>query len=64
MHQRQASTYGRKFFYGKNRTLPSTIALEQLKTEPGLGLVPPEFDDLDGGELDAVEDLRGERSPS
>lgn len=60
MHQREAGTYARPFFYGKKR-LHLTQVLENLRTEPGIGMVPPEFDDLDGGEHEAVEELRIER---
>lgn len=55
MHQRQASSYGRKFHYGKH-LIPIVHDLTALGQEPGIGLIPPEFDDLRGGEADAVEE--------
>lgn len=56
MHQRQAGQYARRFDYGSHTHRLKPI-LESLATQPGIGLIPPEFDDLVGGELDTVEAL-------
>ena len=54
MHQRQASSYGRKFIYGKHQPPRD---LTPIWDAPGIGLVPPEFDDLRGGEVEAREEI-------
>jgi hypothetical protein len=55
MHQRQASSYGRRFNYGAKQA--SQPIVESLWIEPGIGLIPAEFDDLQGSEAEIVEDL-------
>lgn len=55
MHQRQAGSYARRFSYGKQTLTPSD--LQSLGLGPGIGLIPPEFDDIDGGEIEVKEDL-------
>lgn len=62
MHQRQASSYGRKFHYGSKR-IPIVHDLTSLGQEPGIGLVPPEFDDIEGGEQETLDDLRDNLTP-
>ncbi len=57
MHQREASVYGRKFFYGRKRTQVTPVVLDTLTFEPGIGFIPPEFDDLQNAELDTIEEL-------
>ena len=54
MHQRQASSYGRRFLYGKNN---QRLAVDLTRPEPGIGLVPAEFDDLQGAEDELVSRL-------
>lgn len=62
MHQRQAGTYGRRFYFGKsNLHLPQVP--DELKNAPGIGLVPPEFDDMEGSEVETVQTIRAEHSP-
>jgi len=56
MHQRQAGSYARRFDYGSHTHRGKPIN-ESLATQPGIGLIPPEFDDLDGGQLEVKEDL-------
>jgi hypothetical protein len=55
MHQRQAGSYARRFSYGKQTLTPPD--LQSLGLGPGIGLIPPEFDDIDGGEIEVKEDL-------
>ena len=66
MHQRERASYGRAFLFGKNhqptrRIIPAP--LEAIGSEPGIGLIPPEFDDLQGGETEITKTLRSEHSP-
>lgn len=51
MHQRQASSYGRKFIYGKLHP----VIIDDLPERGSVGLIPPEFDDIPGGEIEIVE---------
>jgi hypothetical protein len=56
MHQRQAGTYGRRFYFGKK--LDDVLeGIELVPRERSVGLIPSEFDDLQGGEIDMKEDL-------
>lgn len=58
MHQRQAGSYARRFHYGKqNLVRPFVHDLTAIGLEPGIGLIPPEFDDLDGGEIEQRNEL-------
>lgn len=58
MHQRQAGSYARRFHYGKPKFTGQVIHdLTSLGQEPGIGLVPPEFDDLDGAEIEQRNEL-------
>ena len=57
----QASHYGRKFLYGKRGALAQPI--EIMPERGSIGLIPPEFDDLQGGELELKDELRAEHSP-
>lgn len=50
---RQASSYGRKFFYGKHKPI-----VDPLSMHPGIGLLPPEFDDLEMAESAVAEEIR------
>lgn len=62
MHQRQAGSYTRRFHHG-TRTLRA-LPIEQLDCPPGsIGLIPPEFDDLKGGEMQETEQLRADLTP-
>lgn len=56
MHQREAGSYARRFSYGSHSHRITPI-LESLATQPGIGLIPPEFDDLEGGKMEVVEEL-------
>lgn len=60
MHQREASSYGRRFLYGKR--LPVAV-VDLTRPEFGIGLIPAEFDDLKGCESEVIEDFRVSRSP-
>ena len=54
MHQRQAGSYARRFYFGKR--LDELMA--GIDAAPGVrsvGLIPQEFDDLQGGEIEIVE---------
>lgn len=55
MHQRQAGSYARRFVFGKNQI--AHVDLDRYCAEPGIGLVPPEFDDLEGAEIEQRNDF-------
>lgn len=61
MHQRQASSYGRRFHYGTKTVIAPDLL--SLGLGPGIGLIPPEFDDIDGGEQELKDDLRTDLTP-
>ena len=60
MHQRQAGSYARRFYFGKQVPIRD---LREFDVGPGIGLIPPEFDDLRGGELEESEQLRSSLIP-
>ncbi len=62
MHQRQAGSYARRFYFGKK--LDDVVAISELvPCVKSVGLIPPEFDDLDGGEHEQVEHVRASLTP-
>lgn len=62
MHQREASSYARKFLFGKHQV--GRVDLDRYCNERGIGLVPPEFDELSNDEAKTIENLRASLSPS
>ena len=58
MHQRQAGSFARRFHYGRPKFTGQVIHdLTTIGLEPGIGLVPPEFDDIVGAEIEQRNDL-------
>ncbi len=54
MRRYQPPKYGRHFLFKHS---PIEHDLKAIWSAPGIGLVPPEFDDLEGGENELIEDL-------
>ena len=62
MRRYQPPRYGRHFL-NKQQPFKLEPDLKAIWSAPGIGLIPPEFDDLEGGEQETLDDLRASLVP-